>query len=117
MHQLPNAGAIRVPFHQGIVSRPERRCGKMNGETELVRQKRKEKLTAWGDTKPSAPSELNFGQPDRTFFTTELIRLAESGTGAVQRELRRLTSSGLVVMSKQGNQKHFQANSSVSQRR
>lgn len=53
---------------------------------------------------------LLFGQPDRTFFTTEIIQLAESGTGAVQRELRRLTSSGLVVMSKRGNQKHFQAN-------
>jgi predicted nucleotidyltransferase len=53
---------------------------------------------------------LLFGQPDRTFFTTELIQLAKSGTGAVQRELRRLTNSGLVVMTKQGNQKHFQAN-------
>jgi predicted nucleotidyltransferase len=53
---------------------------------------------------------LLFGQPDRSFFTTELIRLAKSGTGAVQRELRRLTNSGLVVMTKQGNQKHFQAN-------
>ena len=53
---------------------------------------------------------LLFGQPNRTFFTTELIQLAESGSGAVQRELRRLTNSGLVVTSKQGNQKHFQAN-------
>jgi predicted nucleotidyltransferase len=53
---------------------------------------------------------LLFGQPDRTFFTTELIELAESGTGAVQRELRRLTDAGLVVMTKQGNQKHLQAN-------
>jgi predicted nucleotidyltransferase len=53
---------------------------------------------------------LLFGQPNRTFFTTELIQLAESGTGAVQRELQRLTNSGLVVTSKQGNQKHFQAN-------
>jgi predicted nucleotidyltransferase len=53
---------------------------------------------------------LFFGQADRTFFTREIIELAQSGTGAVQRELRRLTSAGLVVMSKQGNQKHFQAN-------
>ena len=53
---------------------------------------------------------LLFGQPDRTFFTTELIELAESGTGAVQRQLRRLTDAGLIVVTKQGNQKHFQAN-------
>jgi predicted nucleotidyltransferase len=53
---------------------------------------------------------LFFGQPDRTFFTREIIELAQSGTGAVQRELRRLTGAGLVVTTKQGNQKHFQAN-------
>jgi predicted nucleotidyltransferase len=53
---------------------------------------------------------LLFGQPDRTFFLRELIELAESGTGAVQRELLRLTDAGLVLITKVGNQKHFQAN-------
>lgn len=53
---------------------------------------------------------LLFGQPDRTFFTGELIALAKSGTGAVQRELRRLNDAGLIVATRQGNQKHFQAN-------
>jgi predicted nucleotidyltransferase len=53
---------------------------------------------------------LLFGQPDRTFFTREIIELAQSGTGAVQRELLRLTGAGLVVTTKLGNQKHFQAN-------
>jgi predicted nucleotidyltransferase len=53
---------------------------------------------------------LLFGQPGRTFFTTELIGLAGSGNGAVQRQLRRLTDAGLVVVTRQGNQKHFQAN-------
>lgn len=51
-----------------------------------------------------------FGQPDRSFFVTELVALAESGRGAVQRELERLAESGLVVVSKVGNQKHYQAN-------
>jgi predicted nucleotidyltransferase len=55
---------------------------------------------------------LLFGQPDRTFFTGELFYLAHSGRGAVQRELARLTDSGLVVVTKVGNQKHFQANQS-----
>lgn len=51
-----------------------------------------------------------FGQPDRSFFVTELVALVDSGRGAVQRELERLARSGLVVVSKVGNQKHYQAN-------
>ena len=53
---------------------------------------------------------LLFGQPDRSFFVTELMSLADSGRGAVQRELRRLAQSGLVTVTKVGNQKHYQAN-------
>lgn len=53
---------------------------------------------------------LLFGQPDRSFFATELIALTKSGSGAVQRELRRLADSGLLVVTRVGNQKHFQAN-------
>jgi len=51
-----------------------------------------------------------FGQPDRSFFVTELVALVDSGRGAVQRELERLAESGLLVVSKVGNQKHYQAN-------
>ena len=53
---------------------------------------------------------LLFGQADRSFFLGELIKLAKSGTGAVQRELARLADAGLVVTTAVGNQKHFQAN-------
>jgi predicted nucleotidyltransferase len=53
---------------------------------------------------------LLFGQPNRTFFVTELVTLANSGRGAVQRELARLAHSELVNVSKVGNQKHYQAN-------
>jgi len=53
---------------------------------------------------------LLFGQPDRSFFLGELIELAHSGTGAVQRELARLADAGLVLTKAIGNQKHFQAN-------
>lgn len=52
---------------------------------------------------------LLFGQPGRSFFATELIALTGSGSGAVQRELKRLESSGLVTTTRFGNQKHFQA--------
>ena len=53
---------------------------------------------------------LLFGQPERSFFATELIGLTKSGSGAVQRELKRLSDSGLAVVTKVGNQTHFQAN-------
>jgi len=51
-----------------------------------------------------------FGQSHRSFYTNELIGLAQSGSGAVQRELVRLEKSGLVAVHKVGNQKHYQAN-------
>lgn len=53
---------------------------------------------------------LLFGQPDRSFYATELISLAGVGSGAVQRELARLAQSGLVTVKPLGNQKHYQAN-------
>ena len=31
-----------------------------------------------------------YGQPDRSFYTNEIIRLSDTGTGAVQRELTKL---------------------------
>jgi predicted nucleotidyltransferase len=51
-----------------------------------------------------------FGQPERSFFATELIKLAGGGSGAVQRQMARLADSGLVTVTRVGTQKHFQAN-------
>ena len=56
---------------------------------------------------------LLFGQPDRRFFANELIGLTGSGSGAVQRELRRLTDSGLIIVTRVGSRKYFQANPSA----
>ena len=53
---------------------------------------------------------LLFGQPERSFYATELITLAGVGSGAVQRELASLSQSGLVTVKAVGNQKHYQAN-------
>ena len=53
---------------------------------------------------------LLYGQPSRSFFASELIELTGSGSGAVQRELARLGSSGLVEVTRIGKQKHFRAN-------
>lgn len=54
-----------------------------------------------------------FGAPDRSFYANEVIALAQSGTGAVQRELAALSAAGLLTVRKQGNQKHFQANAAA----
>lgn len=54
-----------------------------------------------------------FGSPDRSFYANEVIALAQSGTGAVQRELAGLSEAGLLTVSKQGNQKHYQANAAA----
>jgi len=53
---------------------------------------------------------LLFGNPARSYYARELIRLAGAGAGGVQRELARLTHSGLVTVRSIGNQKHYQAN-------
>jgi predicted nucleotidyltransferase len=54
-----------------------------------------------------------FGAPDRSYYANEVIALAQSGTGAVQRELAGLSDAGLLTVRKQGNQKHYQANASA----
>ncbi len=51
-----------------------------------------------------------FGNPGRSFFANEIILLAATGTGAVQRELTRLAGAGLVTVKQVGKQKHYQAN-------
>lgn len=53
---------------------------------------------------------LLFGQPGRRFQSVEVIRLADSGTGAVYRQLQRLAEADLVVVARQGNHKYYQAN-------
>jgi predicted nucleotidyltransferase len=53
---------------------------------------------------------LIFGHPERSFYTSEIVRNVQSGTGAVERELSRLERSGLVSVKRIGNQKHYQAN-------
>ncbi len=53
---------------------------------------------------------LIFGQPERSFYMSEIVRNVQSGTGAVERELSRLQRSGLVSVERIGNQKHYRAN-------
>ena len=53
---------------------------------------------------------LLFGQPERRFRSGEIIELAAGGTGAVHRQMQRLQAAGLVTVTREGNQKHDQAN-------
>lgn len=56
---------------------------------------------------------LLFGQPERSFFATEIISKVAAGSGAVQRELQKLVEAGLVRVSRLGTQKHYQAERSA----
>ncbi|MBL4682108.1 MAG: nucleotidyltransferase domain-containing protein [Pseudomonadales bacterium] len=53
---------------------------------------------------------LFFGRPDSTFYLNEVVRLADMGKGAISREPAKLCESGLLLVSKQGDQTHCQAN-------
>lgn len=53
---------------------------------------------------------LLFGQPQRSFYTNEVVRHAGMGIGSTTRELDKLTAAGLLQVSSVGNQKHYQAN-------
>lgn len=53
---------------------------------------------------------LLFGQPEKSFYTSQIVRQLHSGTGAVERELARLENSGLILAERIGNQKHYRPN-------
>ena len=53
---------------------------------------------------------LLFGKPDKSFYTNEIMCLVDMGRGTVGRELERLVSAGLLTVTREGNQKHYQAN-------
>ncbi|AFI84986.1 nucleotidyltransferase domain-containing protein [Methylophaga nitratireducenticrescens] len=54
---------------------------------------------------------LLYGKPDKRFYTNEIVRMAAMGRGTVTRELEKLTSSGILISTKEGNQQYYQANS------
>ena len=56
---------------------------------------------------------LLFGQPDRAFYTREIIGAAKVGASQVQRELDRLTRAGLLTRETIGNQVHYRVNTSA----
>lgn len=53
---------------------------------------------------------LLFGRVGQSFHTNEIVRLARSGSGAVNRELKKLAAAGLLTATRRGNQMLYQAN-------
>jgi predicted nucleotidyltransferase len=53
---------------------------------------------------------LIFGSPERNFYTSEIVQKLRSGVGAVERELSKLESSGLVLVERVGSRKYYRAN-------
>jgi len=53
---------------------------------------------------------LLYTQPERSFYTKEIIRLTGMGVATIKRELDRMLAAGIVSMTKIGNQHHYQAN-------
>jgi len=53
-----------------------------------------------------------FGQPDRSFYMNELMRLAGLSSASLQQELKRLSQAGLVHSTRMGNLRVFKANAS-----
>ena len=92
-HANPNSGIIKP--NMGIAANPTDSSALADALFPKVRQR---------------VLAVLFGTPDRSFYANEVIALAQSGTGAVQRELASLSEAGLLTVSKQGNQKHYQAN-------
>lgn len=85
---------------------------KMGISTSTKRKKRQHGLAdALFSTTQQRVLGLIFGQPDRSFYATEIIAVTGAGSGAAQRELARLEESGLVTTRHVGTQKHYQANS------
>lgn len=51
-----------------------------------------------------------FSAPERSFYTTEIIALAQAGSGSVQRELATMAQANLLVMTQKLSKKYYQVN-------
>jgi len=54
---------------------------------------------------------LLYGKPEQSYYFNEIVRLAGVGKGSIKRELEKFCEAGLLTVTPQGNQNHYQANS------
>ena len=65
--------------------------------------------TLFGKTRRAVLSLL-YGRTDEAFYIRYILRVANAGHGAVQRELKQLTDAGIIRRTVQGRQVYYQAN-------
>ena len=53
---------------------------------------------------------LLYTQPEKSFYTKEILRMTGMGVATIKRELDRMLAAGLLTFTKSGNQHHYQAN-------
>ncbi len=53
---------------------------------------------------------LLFSTPDRRYYGNEIVAIANMGIGSILRELTKLVDAGLVLSTKEGKQRYYQAN-------
>jgi predicted nucleotidyltransferase len=53
---------------------------------------------------------LLYGQPDKAFYTREIVAAAGAGASQVQKELDQLTRAGLLIRERRANQVYFRVN-------
>ena len=53
---------------------------------------------------------LLYTQPEKSFYTREILRLSGMGVATIKRELDRMVAAGILSLNKIGNQHHYQAN-------
>jgi uncharacterized protein len=53
---------------------------------------------------------LLYGRADGSFFVNQIIQFANMGTGTIQRELKQLAESGIILRETRGNQVYYKAN-------
>ena len=53
---------------------------------------------------------LLYGHTDKEYYINQMMQILDSGSGAVQRELRLMTEAGLFNRTKRGNLVYYQAN-------
>lgn len=52
---------------------------------------------------------LLYAQPEKSFYTNQILRLTGMGVATIKRELDRMVAAGILSMTKIGNQHHYQA--------
>jgi DNA-binding transcriptional ArsR family regulator len=53
---------------------------------------------------------LLFSHPDESFYVNQVLQSLNAGSGAVQRELKMMTSAGIITRERRGNLVYYRAN-------